>query len=122
MNSSYRFISSSTQVNLHRFLVHAIVALAAVLALPVHAQQINFGDETQWIQSGVNTVDLFQGVESAQGVDDSNRVILPTKYELVEINMEIMDEVVKASREVIAEDERKVITLMFMHDPHRVCA
>lgn len=114
MNSSYRFISSSTQVNLHRFLVHAIVALAAVLALPVHAQQINFGDETQWIQSGVNTVDLFQGVESAQGVDDSNRVILPTKYELVEINMEIMDEVVKASREVIAEDERKVITLMFM--------
>ncbi len=81
----------------------------------VQAQQTV--DNPQTINSGVKTQTLWKSVNAVPQELEQNRYVFARQYKTFEINMDIMDEVVALTARPGKDDERKVITLMFIPMP-----
>jgi hypothetical protein len=80
------------------------------LIVSTHAQQI--------VYSGISTNNLWsEGDQLDLSSDDADWIVRPNAYRVVHIDMSIMDQVVEMTQANILDDERKVITQMFMPMP-----
>ncbi len=93
-----------------------LVAVAALTAgLSAFAQRAPLFPDA--VYTGVNTAGLWSAANAPAGVEDDDRVVRPASPALVGIDWAVMDQVAEYTRQPGREDERKVITLMFMPLP-----
>lgn len=92
----------------------ALLLGVVLFSPPAKAQQAPLFDNV--LYTGVRTEGLFEDAALPNGLADADRIVQPTQARHVRINWAIMDQVAEATKP-IADDERKVITLLFMPMP-----
>jgi len=87
-----------------------------VVCLPiVQAQQTV--DQNDVVYTSVNTQRLWRNTDQLPNGLEQDRIVFARAYRTVAINMGIMEQVVAQTTRPVADDERKVITLMFLPLP-----